>query len=256
MRSRSTSDKRSEDEQGTNEPWEVHLELRTEKRDEDRMGLPTQRQKFARIFLQLALWDQGWGRGGAEKSQPSRATKTREGGDKKELRSHNPLEPQKLERGETKRSYKDIQQRNDVRHGVSTVHLLHTPTEGPERPEVINKRPERLPKDQSVKKLSTKARAPTEGPERQEVINKRPERRPKDQSVKKLSTKGQSAYRRIRASRSYQQRPECRTRTNNKNDRHDGNHTRIGCSYAMAVPMNISSHREVGNLAEEKEKGE
>ena len=48
-----------------------------------------------------------------------------------------------------------------------------------------------LPKDQSVKKLSTKARAPTEGPEHQEVISK-----------------GQSAYRRTRASRSYQQRPE------------------------------------------------
>ena len=66
-----------------------------------------------------------------------------------------------------------------------------------------------LPKDQSVKKLSTKARAPTKGPERQEVINKgqsadqrtrasrsyqqRPERLPKDQSVKKLSTKARAA---------------------------------------------------------------
>ena len=49
-----------------------------------------------------------------------------------------------------------------------------------------------LPKDQSVKKLSAKARVPTKGPERQGVINK-----------------GQSAYRRTRASRSYQQRPEC-----------------------------------------------
>ena len=64
-----------------------------------------------------------------------------------------------------------------------------------------------LPKDPSVKKLSTEARAPTKGPERQEVINRgqsayqrtgasrsyqqRPERLPKDQSVKKLSTKGQ-----------------------------------------------------------------
>ena len=63
------------------------------------------------------------------------------------------------------------------------------PNEGPERQQVINKRPERLPKDQSVNKLSTKARAPNEEPERQEVINKRPERLPKDQSVKKLSTK-------------------------------------------------------------------
>ena len=127
-------------------------------------------------------------KGGAEKLYPSRATK--------------------LERGETKRSYKDIYQRDDVRHGVLTVHLLHMPTEGPERQGVTNKgqsayrrtrtsrsyqqRPECLPKDQNVKKLSTKARVPTEGPERQEVINK-----------------GQSAYRRARTSRSYQQRPEC-----------------------------------------------
>ena len=61
------------------------------------------------------------------------------------------------------------------------------PTKGPERQEVIIKgqsayrrirvlgnyqqRPECLPKDQSVKKLSAKARVPTEGPERQEVVN-------------------------------------------------------------------------------------
>ena len=112
-----------------------------------------------------------------------------------------------------------------------------------------------LPKDQSVKKLSTKARVPTEGPERQEVINK-----------------GQSAYRRTRASRSYQQRPECLPKDQSvkklsakargaklertTNDRHDGNHTRIGCSYMIAVPMNISSHREVGDLTGEKKKGE
>ena len=32
-----------------------------------------------------------------------------------------------------------------------------------------------LSKDQSIKKLSTKARVPTEEPEGQEVINKRPE---------------------------------------------------------------------------------
>ena len=31
-------------------------------------------------------------------------------------------------------------------------------------------------------------------------------------------------------------------------DQHNGNHTLIGRSYKMAVPMNISSHREVGNL--------
>ena len=84
-----------------------------------------------------------------------------------------------------------------------------------------------LPKDQSVKKLSTKARVPTEGPECQEVINK-----------------GQSAYRRTIASRSHQQRPECQTGADNKNKRQNGNHTRIGRSYAMAVPMNVSSHGE------------
>ena len=70
-------------------------------------------------------------------------------------------------------------------------------------------RPECLPKDQSIKKLSTKgqsayrrtrasrsyqqkARVPTEGPERQEVTNQ-----------------GHSAYRSPQASRSYQHRPEC-----------------------------------------------
>ena len=88
-----------------------------------------------------------------------------------------------------------------------------------------------LPKDQSVKKLSTKARVPTKGPERQEIINK-----------------GQSTYRRTRASRSYQQRSECQTGVDNKNDRHDGNHMRIGRSYTMVVPINIRNHREVGNL--------
>ena len=58
---------------------------------------------------------------------------------------------------------------------------------------------------------------------------------PKDQSVKKLSAKARGAK---------------LERTTN--DRHDGNHTRIGCSYTMAVPMNISSHREVGDLTGEK----
>ena len=84
------------------------------------------------------------------------------------------------------------------------------PTEGPERQEVISKgqiayrrtrasrsyeqRPECLPKEQSVKKVSTKARMLTEGPERQDVINK-----------------GQSAYRSTSTSRSYQQKPENKT---------------------------------------------
>ena len=40
----------------------------------------------------------------------------------------------------------------------------------------------------------------------------------------------------------------------NKNDCHDGNQTRIGRSYTMAVPMNISSHREVGNPTVEIDK--
>ena len=119
------------------------------------------------------------------------------------------------------------------------------PTEGPERQEVINKdqsayrrtrasrnyqqRRERLPKDQSVKKLSTKSRAPTEGPERQEVIHK-----------------SQSAYRRTGTSKGYQRKPE------SKNNEDDANHTRIGRSYTMVVPMNTSSHREVGDLAERR----
>ena len=145
-----------------------------------------------------------------------------------------------------------------------------------------------LPKDQSVKKLSTKVRAPTEGPERQEVINKgqsayrrtrasrsyqqRPECLPKDQSAKKLSakarmltegparqeaiSKGQSAYRRTRASRSYQQRARVPTEgperqeniSKSQKNEDDENHTRIGRSYTMVVPMNISSHREAGDL--------
>ena len=91
-----------------------------------------------------------------------------------------------------------------------------------------------LSRDQSVKKLSTKARAPTERPERQEVINK-----------------GQSAYRRTRASRSYQQKARSAKMERTTNDRHDGNHTRIGRSYTMVVPMNISSHGEVGDLTVE-----
>ena len=213
MRLRSRSDKRSEDKRRTNGPTNINkrfhedeIDKRQEKRrrarnewtlggspwaenrgrNEDRMGLPTQPAKFGRICLQLVLWDQGW-----------------EG---EELKSHNPLDLQTRERGD-KKELEGYTTRDNVRHGVSTVRLLHMPTEGPERQEVINKsqsayrrtrasrsyqqRPEYLPKDQSVKKLSTKTRVPTEGPERQEVINK-----------------GQSAYRRTRASRSYQQRPE------------------------------------------------
>ena len=80
------------------------------------------------------------------------------------------------------------------------------------------------------------------------------------------------AYRRTRASRSYQQRPECLPKdqsikklsttarvpkwSGQQTKRHDGNHTRIERSYAMAVPMTISSHGEVGNLTVEINKGQ
>ena len=141
-----------------------------------------------------------------------------------ELKSHNPLELRKLERGETKRSYKDIQQRNDVRHGVSTVHLLHTPIEGPERQEVINKGQSAYPRTRASKKLSTKgqnayrrtrasrsyqqkARTPIEGPERQKVINKGQSAYPRTRALRSYQ-QGQSAYRRIGALRSYQRGPE------------------------------------------------
>ena len=86
-----------------------------------------------------------------------------------------------------------------------------------------------LPKDRSVKKLSTKARVPTEGPERQEVSAKASVPT-EEQERQEVSAKAKSAK---------------LERTTN--DRHDGNHTRIGHSYPMAVPMNISSHREVGD---------
>ena len=67
MRTRSTSDKRSEDERGTNEPREVHLELRTKERDEDRVGRPTQPLKFGRIFFTVSLVGPRQRREGAEK---------------------------------------------------------------------------------------------------------------------------------------------------------------------------------------------
>ena len=135
-------------------------------------------------------------------------------------------------------------------------------------------------KDQSVKKLSTKARAPTQGPERQEIISKdqsayrrtrtsrsyqqrtrasrsyqqRPGRLPKDQSVKKLSAKARAPTEGPECQEIISKGHRCQTGTKQQNDRHDGNHTRIGCSYTMAVPMNISSHREVGNLTDEIDK--
>ena len=111
-----------------------------------------------------------------------------------------------------KRQEERSRARNDVRHGVTTVHLLHMPTEGPESQGVIDngqsayrrtresrsyrQRPECLPKDQRVKELLTTARVPTEGPESQGVIDN-----------------GQSAYRRTRASRRYQQGQSAYQRT-------------------------------------------
>ena len=168
MRSRPTSDKRSEDERRTNEPWEVHLELRTEERDEDRVGLPTQRPKFAKFFFTISLVGPRLRREGAEKLQPSQATKTREGEDKKELQGYttkgrrttwclnSSLVAYAYGRTRASRSY---QQRTERLPKDQSVKKLSTRTE-------------RLPKDQSVKKLSTKDRAPTEGAERQEGINK------------------------------------------------------------------------------------
>ena len=85
-------------------------------------------------FLQIALWDQGCGGG--------------------ELKSYNSLEATKLERGETKRSYQDIQQ-GTTYDMVSQQFACCI----------------YLPKDPSVKELSPKARVPTEGLEPQEVIN-------------------------------------------------------------------------------------
>ena len=83
-------------------------------------GPPYSTTKIRENLFLVSLVGPSLRREGAEKLQPSRAIKT-------------------SERGETKRSYKDIQQRDDVRHDVSTVHLLHIPTEGPEGQEVIDK---------------------------------------------------------------------------------------------------------------------
>ena len=158
------------------------------------------------------------------------------------------------------------------------------PTKGPESQEVISKgqsayrrtresrsyqqRPERLPKDQRVKELSTKARVPTKGPKRQGIIITLSSYKTREGGDKKelegcttrnnvrqdvstvrllhIPTEGPERQKR------YQQSQSAKTGIEQQKNRQDGNHTRIGCSYAMAVPMNISSHREVGDL----EKGE
>ena len=59
MRSRSASDKRSEDERGTNEPWEVHFELRADEGTKIEWTSLLNDQNSRELFLQLALWDQG-----------------------------------------------------------------------------------------------------------------------------------------------------------------------------------------------------
>ena len=51
MRTRSTSDKRSEDERETNEPWEVHLEVRADKETKLEWASLLNDKKFARIFF-------------------------------------------------------------------------------------------------------------------------------------------------------------------------------------------------------------
>ena len=74
--------------------------------------------------------------------------KTREGGDKKELEGYTT--------------------RNDVRHDVSTVLLLHIPTKGPERQEVIDK-------GQSAYRRTRASRSYQQGQSaKMEVNNKRP----------------------------------------------------------------------------------
>ena len=55
MRSRSTSDKRSEDERRTNEPWEVHLELRADKGTKIEWAFLLNDKKFAKIFFTVSL---------------------------------------------------------------------------------------------------------------------------------------------------------------------------------------------------------
>ena len=47
-----------------------------------------------------------------------------------------------------------------------------------------------------------------------------------------------------------------RRTTKKQEKKRDGNQTRIGCSYTTEVPMNDSSHREVGNLATEQKANE
>ena len=55
MRTRSTSDMRSKDERGTNEPWEVHLELRADKGTKIEWASLLNDTKFGRIFFRVSL---------------------------------------------------------------------------------------------------------------------------------------------------------------------------------------------------------
>ena len=138
MRSRSTSDKRSEDKGRTNEPREVHLQLRTRPSDEDRVGLPIKPAKFRGIsfFLQLSLVGPRLKRRGAEKVITLLTYKNWIGGRQKGARRiynkgqrttwylNSPLVAYTYRRTRASRSY---QQRPEV------------PIKGPECQEVISK---------------------------------------------------------------------------------------------------------------------
>ena len=135
-------------------------------------------------------------RGGAEKVITLLGYETREGGNKKELQGYttkgrrttwclnSSLVAYAYRRTRASRSYQQRPERLPREQSVKKLSV----------------RLERLPKDLSVKELSTKARAPTEGPERQEVISKA--RAPTEgPECQKVINKSQSAYRRTRTSR-------------------------------------------------------
>ena len=67
MRIRSTSDKRSEGEQGTNEPWEVHLELRAYEGTKIEWASLLNDQNSQEFFFTVSLVGPRLRRGRAEK---------------------------------------------------------------------------------------------------------------------------------------------------------------------------------------------
>ena len=67
MRSRSASDKRSEDEQRTNEPWEVNFELRADKGTKIEWASLLNDQNSQEFFFTDSLVGPRLRRGGAEK---------------------------------------------------------------------------------------------------------------------------------------------------------------------------------------------